>query len=176
MTEWHPPTEPPYPSSRVRPKTGRNCSRWSPFCSMGWAAPPTWRNPFRPRGALWSLACSQLFREAVDLYYRTTGLTAARALATASSTREAIRAMLRDAVDAFTAPGAPGGCLIILGAINCTVENKSVQDRLSSLRRQISQSILERLKRGQLHTTRAFFMAWRFNRGTALPKRRSGRS
>ena len=91
----------------------------------------------------------QLFREAVDLYYRTTGLTTARALATASSTREAIHAMLRDAVDAFTAPGAPGGCLIILGAINCTVENKSVQDHLLSLRRQISQSILERLKRGQ---------------------------
>src|SRR5438128_2440962 len=48
MTEWHPPTEPPYPSSRVRPKTGRNCSRWSLFFSTGWAAPPTWRNPYRP--------------------------------------------------------------------------------------------------------------------------------
>ena len=91
----------------------------------------------------------QLFREAVDLYCQTTGLITVRALAIPSSAREAIHAMLQEAVKAFTAPGAPRGCLIILGAINCTVENKSVQDYLLSLRRQISQSILERLKRGQ---------------------------
>jgi hypothetical protein len=90
-----------------------------------------------------------LFREAVDLYYRTTGLTTARALGIDLSTREAIHAMLQDAVDAFIAPGAPGGCLVILGAINCTVENKAVQEQLLSMRRQTSQSILKRLKRGQ---------------------------
>jgi hypothetical protein len=57
--------------------------------------------------------------------------------------------MLQAAVEAFTAPGAPGGCLVILGATNCTVESKAVQDHLLSVRRRISKSILGRLKRGQ---------------------------
>ena len=63
----------------------------------------------------------QLFREAVDLYRRTAGFNTARALTIDSSAREAIHAMLQAAVDAYTAPGAPGGCLVILGATNCTV-------------------------------------------------------
>jgi AcrR family transcriptional regulator len=91
----------------------------------------------------------QLFREAVDLYRQTAGLGTTRALATGTSAREAIHAMLQAAVDAFSAPGAPGGCLLILGATNCAIENKAVQDYLLSIRSQISQSILERLKQGQ---------------------------
>jgi AcrR family transcriptional regulator len=91
----------------------------------------------------------QLFREAVDLYRQTAGFSSTHALATGVSAREAIHAMLQAAVDAFSAPGAPGGCLLILGATNCAVENKWVQDHLLSIRRQISQSILERLKQGQ---------------------------
>jgi AcrR family transcriptional regulator len=91
----------------------------------------------------------QLFREAVDLYRRTSGFSTTRALAAGANAREAILAMLQAAVDAFSAPGAPGGCLLILGATNCAVENMAVQDHLLSIRRQISQSILERLKRGQ---------------------------
>ena len=91
----------------------------------------------------------QLFREAVDLYRRTAGFSTTRALTVETTAREAIRAMLHAAVDAFSAPGAPGGCLLILGATNCAVENKAVQDYLLSIRGQISQSILERLKRGQ---------------------------
>jgi AcrR family transcriptional regulator len=91
----------------------------------------------------------QLFREAVDLYRRTEGFGTTRALAIETSAREAIHAMLQAAVDAFSAPGAPGGCLLILGATNCAVENRGVQDHLLSIRRQILQSILERLKRGQ---------------------------
>lgn len=91
----------------------------------------------------------QLFREAVDLYRRTAGFSTTRALAIETNARAAIHAMLQAAVDAFSAPGAPGGCLLILGATNCAVENKAVQDHLLSIRHQISQSILERLKRGQ---------------------------
>jgi AcrR family transcriptional regulator len=91
----------------------------------------------------------QLFREAVDLYRQTAGLSTTRALAIETSAREAIHAMLQAAVDAFSAPGAPGGCLLILGATNCAIENKAVQDYLLSIRSQISQSILERLKQGQ---------------------------
>jgi AcrR family transcriptional regulator len=91
----------------------------------------------------------RLFREAVELYQQSEALGTAQALAIETSAREAIQAMLQAAVDAFSAPGAPGGCLLILGATNCAVENKAVQEHLLSIRRQISQSILERLKQGQ---------------------------
>jgi AcrR family transcriptional regulator len=91
----------------------------------------------------------QLFREAVDLYRQTAGFSTTDALAKGTSAREAIRAMLQAAVDAFSAPDSPGGCLLILGATNCPVESKTVQDHLLSIRRQISQSILDRLKLGQ---------------------------
>jgi AcrR family transcriptional regulator len=91
----------------------------------------------------------QLFREAVDLYRQTAGFSTTDALAKGANAREAIHAMLQAAVDAFSAPDAPGGCLLILGATNCAVENKAVQDHLLSVRRQMSHSILDRLKQGQ---------------------------
>jgi AcrR family transcriptional regulator len=91
----------------------------------------------------------QLFREAVELYRRTAGFSTTGALAKGVNAREAIHAMLQAAVDAFSAPNAPGGCLLILGATNCAVENKAVQDHLLFIRRQISQAILDRLKQGQ---------------------------
>src|SRR5271154_20593 len=56
----------------------------------------------------------QLFREAVDRYRRTTGFSTTRALESGATAREAIHEMLQAAVDAFSAPGAPGGCLLIL--------------------------------------------------------------
>ena len=91
----------------------------------------------------------QLFRDAVDLYRQTAGFSTTDALAKGVNAREAIHAMLQAAVDAFSAPDAPGGCLLILGATNCAVENKAVQDHLLFIRRQISQAILNRLKQGQ---------------------------
>jgi AcrR family transcriptional regulator len=90
-----------------------------------------------------------LFREAVELYRQTAGFSTTDALAKGANAREAIHAMLQAAVDAFSAPDAPGGCLLILGATNCAIENKGVQDYLLSIRRKISQSILDRLKQGQ---------------------------
>jgi AcrR family transcriptional regulator len=92
----------------------------------------------------------QMFREAVDLYRRTAGFSATRALEINSSARDAIHAMLEAAIDVYTAPGSPRGCLVILGATNYAVENKPVHDYLLSIRREMSQSILDRLQRGQL--------------------------
>src|SRR5580704_18594067 len=91
----------------------------------------------------------QLFREAVDLYRRTANSSTVRALATGRTAREAVETMLLAAVDALTAPGTPGGCLIVLGATNCAPENRAVQDYLSSVRRQICGAILGRLRKGQ---------------------------
>ena len=90
-----------------------------------------------------------LFREAVDLYVRTDGNTTIRALSRPGMARDAIHAMLQDAVDTFTAHAAPGGCLLVLGAINCTVENKAVQDHLAGLRQGTLETITRRLKQAQ---------------------------
>ena len=90
-----------------------------------------------------------LFREAVDLYARTDGNTTVRALSRPGKARDAIHAMLQDAVDAFTVNDAPGGCFIVLGAINCTVQNVAVQEHLASLRKGTIKSITNRLEQAQ---------------------------
>jgi hypothetical protein len=56
--------------------------------------------------------------------------------------------MLREAVDMFCGPNTPAGCLVALGAINCTPASKSVQDHMRSYRVQAPQLIRKRLKRG----------------------------
>lgn len=91
----------------------------------------------------------QLFREAVDLYRRTANSGTVRALESGRTAHEAVQSMLQAAVEALTAPGTPGGCLIVLGATNCAPENKAVQEYLSSVRRQIGAAILARLRKGQ---------------------------
>ena len=90
-----------------------------------------------------------LFRETVTLYLKTDGVATARALAADLPTRAAIHAMLQDGVDMFVADKAPRGCLLVLSTINCTVENKGIQNYLSSLRDQTRVSIEARLRRGQ---------------------------
>ena len=90
-----------------------------------------------------------LFREVVDLYRRTDGSSTDRALSRPGSAKEAIRTMLQDAVEVFTARGAPGGCLLVLGATNCTVDNRAVQQHLTSLRQESIRSIARRLKQAQ---------------------------
>ena len=90
-----------------------------------------------------------LFREVVDLYRRTDGSTTDRALSRPGSAKEAIRTMLQDAVDVFTARGAPGGCLLVLGATNCTVNNRAVQQHLTSLRKESISNIARRLQLAQ---------------------------
>ena len=78
----------------------------------------------------------ELFREAVALYQQTDGIATPRALAVEIPTREAIQSMLQDAVDMFTEADVPRGCLLVLSTINCTAENKGIQEHLSALREQ----------------------------------------
>lgn len=91
----------------------------------------------------------ELFREVVTLYRKTDGVATARALVSDLSTHDAIHAMLQDGVHLFTAHAASRGCLLVLSTINCTVENKGVQEYLSSLRKRTCVDIEARLRRGQ---------------------------
>jgi len=61
-----------------------------------------------------------LFEEAVRLYARTYGSFQDRALEEEPTARAAVRRLLREAAEEFTAPGRPYGCLEIHAATNCT--------------------------------------------------------
>lgn len=87
------------------------------------------------------------FREAVDLYVATAGSGAIRALEGATA-YESIHAMLMASID--TAVGAPqsGGCLLILGVINCQIETEPLRDLLKHIRKDTELRIRTRLERG----------------------------
>jgi len=89
-----------------------------------------------------------LFREAVELYSKTLGLPMMKALDEGSTARGSIDALLDAAVESFCKPGAPRGCLLVLGAINSMPANKSVQDYLRGLRARRQKLIQQRLRRG----------------------------
>jgi AcrR family transcriptional regulator len=90
----------------------------------------------------------ELFREAVELYSKTLGAPMMKALREKPTARGAIEALLEAAVESFCKPGAPRGCLLVLGAINSIPANKSVQDHLRSLRARRQKVIRQRLQRG----------------------------
>ncbi len=90
----------------------------------------------------------ELFREAVELYSSTLGAPMMKALAEQPTARAAIRALLDGAVEAFSKPGKPRGCMLVLAAINSTPANKSVQKHLRGLRARRQRAIEQRLRQG----------------------------
>ncbi|MER8545489.1 TetR/AcrR family transcriptional regulator [Mesorhizobium sp. M0684] len=87
-----------------------------------------------------------LFREAVALYEANEGGFATRALQEEPNVRRVIERMLRDAVEIYTRPGQPQGCMVVTAATNCAVENDAVLQWLAEHRLARTASIVERLK------------------------------
>lgn len=108
--------------------------------AMGGITPPSFYAAFGSK--------EQLFREAVDLFVTTVGAKAVQALSAHDTARGAVEAMLYESVKAFCGADTPRGCLLVLGAMNCTRANKAVQDHLLAFRRQVPQIIKRRLERG----------------------------
>ncbi|MEA3177453.1 MAG: hypothetical protein QOI59_976 [Gammaproteobacteria bacterium] len=88
-----------------------------------------------------------LFREAIALYEAGEGGFADRALAEELTAREAIARMLRDAVEIYTRPGQPQGCMVVSAATNCSAENDAVMAWLAKHRRARTASLIARLRR-----------------------------
>ncbi|RUW62198.1 TetR/AcrR family transcriptional regulator [Mesorhizobium sp. M7A.F.Ca.US.008.03.1.1] len=86
-----------------------------------------------------------LFREAVGLYEANEGGFATRALAQEPTARRVIERMLREAVETYTRPGRPQGCMVVSAATNCAVENDRLLEWLAEHRRARTVSIVERL-------------------------------
>src|SRR5688572_3559999 len=109
------------------------------LAAMGGIAPPSFYAAFGSK--------DRLFREAVDLYRTTMGDRILHAL-DATTAREGIEGLLRAAIEQFSGGDEPRGCLVVLGALNCTRANKDAHDHLHALRQQGSEIIRGRIARG----------------------------
>lgn len=88
------------------------------------------------------------FREAVELYVTTAGAGTVRALGEHAGVREAIRAMLKASVDVALSAPQSGGCLLILGVMNCHADTEPLRELLKDMRKRHVARIRDRLKRG----------------------------
>ncbi|RWL20924.1 MAG: TetR/AcrR family transcriptional regulator [Mesorhizobium sp.] len=89
-----------------------------------------------------------LFREAVVLYETGEGSFATRALAEEPTARRFVERLLRDAIEVYTRPDLPRGCMVVSAATNCAVENDGVLRWLAERRRARNTLIVERLRKG----------------------------
>ncbi|APE35932.1 TetR family transcriptional regulator [Nocardia mangyaensis] len=89
-----------------------------------------------------------LFRAAVDLYSRTEGGHTARALRAEPTAYAAIEAMLRDNVTAYTDPGRPSGCMVVLAGATYATRTAPIRQFLVEARRETGEDIRARLERG----------------------------
>jgi AcrR family transcriptional regulator len=108
--------------------------------AMGGITPPSFYNAFGSK--------KRLFKEAANLYVASFGEPTVRALEEAPTAREGLETMLRMTARFLSQPGKPHGCLLVLGATNCTPANKGAQDYLQSIRRQAPKVLKQRLDRG----------------------------
>ena len=109
------------------------------LAAMGHLTPPSFYAAFGSK--------DELFREAVDLYRDEVGMAGIRALEAAPTAREGIEAMLRNAAAQFST-GEQRGCLVVLGALNCTRANKDAHDYLKAMRQQGPDLLRRRVVRG----------------------------
>jgi AcrR family transcriptional regulator len=75
-----------------------------------------------------------LFQEAVVLYGRIEGADIWSAIDEAPTAKEAISGFLHSTAAAFTQPGKPAGCLIVLGALHSSDSSEGVCSALRAMR------------------------------------------
>ncbi|WP_288950283.1 TetR/AcrR family transcriptional regulator [uncultured Paracoccus sp.] len=89
------------------------------------------------------------FREAVELYKKTTGSVFLTTLNAGETARDSIRAMLQASIDvAVSAPNA-AGCFLITGVFGCHSETDPLAELLIDIRRANIARIEKRLIQGQ---------------------------
>lgn len=88
-----------------------------------------------------------VFMEAVDLYLAEVGARPMQPLEHAPTAREGIRGMLEGSVEVALST-KPGGCMLILGVVNCLPENQPAREYLLNARRKTVELIRACLRRG----------------------------
>lgn len=76
----------------------------------------------------------ELFREAIDLYGAVEGPEIWNAVETAASARAAAEGFLTATAHAFSRPGKPRGCMVVLSQLNATQASESVCQALRERR------------------------------------------
>jgi TetR/AcrR family transcriptional regulator, copper-responsive repressor len=89
-----------------------------------------------------------LYREAVQKYL-SLGRLGLEDLEKAASAREGIHAMLRSAAKAFTQPDLPPGCMVGVGALRCSGENRIIEEATAELRRLSAEAVRRRIERAR---------------------------
>lgn len=89
------------------------------------------------------------FCEAVDHYIATVGARPMQELDDTTTLREGLERMLRASVDVALST-CPGGCLLILGVVNCLPENEHARAHLKTARIKTRELIHARLKRARM--------------------------
>jgi AcrR family transcriptional regulator len=92
----------------------------------------------------------RLFLEAVDRYEQRIGCFAQEALLEEPTAKRAIERLLRGALRAFANPASPKGCLVVLGAINCTAESGDIYLELAERRRNAEKAVRARIAAGRV--------------------------
>ena len=92
-----------------------------------------------------------LFREAVALYLDTHGKATASLMDESLTAREAIEMTLRRSARMQTEAAHPPGCLIVLGASNCSPGNRHIEAQLMSERARNRRAIEGHLLRASLN-------------------------
>jgi AcrR family transcriptional regulator len=106
--------------------------------AMGGISPPSFYHAFGSKEAL--------FKEVADLYIARECMPPVRAMEEARTAREGIEAMLGRAVESFTQPGKPQGCLLLHGATKCAPANQGPQAYLQTVRQNAPEGIGRRLR------------------------------
>jgi TetR/AcrR family transcriptional regulator, copper-responsive repressor len=91
----------------------------------------------------------RLFLQAVGRYEQGTGCFAQKALTEEPTAERAIRSLLLGAVNAFADPKNPRGCLVVLGATNCSAESTDIFEALAERRRAAESFVRTRIAVGQ---------------------------
>ncbi len=91
----------------------------------------------------------RLFLEAVDRYQITQGCFAARALTEEPTAQRSIHRLLTEAALSFSRPRGPKGCLVVLGATNCSKESRDVFSALANRRHAAETAVRARIAAGE---------------------------
>jgi len=89
------------------------------------------------------------FCEAVDHYIATVGARPRQALDDGATLRESLERMLHASIDVALST-QPGGCMLILGVVNCLPENEPARSRLKAARDKTRELIHARLVQARI--------------------------
>ena len=91
----------------------------------------------------------RLFLEAVGRYQQGMGCFTRKALTEEATAERAIRSLFLGAIKAFADPKKPKGCLMVLGATNCTNESADIFEALADRRRAAENFVRARIAAGE---------------------------